>query len=102
MVLLDLGLAVEEKPGLTKVIKKARTSFTHFAGVNPFRKAGKAAHIHSSLKGAASAQAIWFVAGLTLIDCLSHVTVALIIMKRRDGSIDWDFMKIRSAQANQL
>ena len=47
-------------------------------------------------------QTVRFVARLSAIDRLPHVAVALIVVQRRDGTIDRNLVKVWPAQTNQL
>ena len=45
---------------------------------------------------------VGFVANAALNDAVQHVAVTLIVGHRCNGLVDWDFMKVRTAQSRQL
>src|SRR5436305_10369 len=84
------------------MIKETGTACANFLCVDSLCVARKAAHIHSCLERTAASQAIRVVRRHSAVDCLSHETVALIVMHRRDRTIDGNFVKIWPTETQQL
>jgi hypothetical protein len=99
--LLDWRLFYKKSVAGWKIVKLGITLPNLFR-VDPFRVTGKAAHIHSGLKRTPATQRVGLVARLTAIYSLKHVAITLIIVQRRDRSIDWNLVKVRTTQTNQL
>ena len=102
MILFRLGLAVQEKRRLTEVIEELVAPCANFLGVDPFGIAGETAHVCSRLKRTAASERIRLVAGLPTIDRLAHKAVALVVVNRRDRTVDRNLVKVWSTQTNQL
>ena len=102
MLLLRIGLAVEEQCSLAEMIEEACTACTHLMCVYPFGMGSESAILHSRLERAAATEAVWVIAGLSFIDGLPHMSFPLVIMYVNYRPVDRYLMKVRSAKAYKL
>ena len=102
MRLLVMRLTVPKQRRLREMIKELLAPRPHFLTLEIFGVAPKASHIGCGLHWAASGERIGLIADPTLIDRLAHVSVPLVVVDRRDGTVNGNFVKIRTAQPNEL
>jgi hypothetical protein len=102
MLLLRFRLTSPKQRSLTEMVEKALAPFSHFAAGQPLGITQEPAHIRLGLHGTTTPQCIRLVTHRPGIDRLPHMAVALIVMQRRQRSIDGNLMEVRSAQSNEL
>ena len=84
------------------MVVKAGAAGSNFLCINAFFVSVKTAVLHHRLKRTAAGQRIGLVCYIALVDRLPHMTVALVVMNRSNGSVDWDFVKIWTSQSRKL
>src|SRR5687768_11444764 len=99
MSLLRFTLTIIKKCSLTEMVEKACTSCADFSCVNTLRIRSKSTLGSFRLKRATHGDGIWIVTGLAFIDCLSHVSITLVVMGGRYRTIDGYLMKVRTTQS---
>src|SRR4030095_11492093 len=83
-------------------VEELLTSLSNFCRCKTFRIRNKTTVVHACLKWTAAAKRVRLVGRSTLVNRLTHDPSSLVVMRGRDGSIDGNFMKIRSTQPEEL
>src|SRR5688572_17303749 len=84
------------------MVEEAFAAVPDFTCIDSFLIRGKTSIRCFCLHRIVAGDTVRFVTGTAGADSLPHVAVALIIMNRVYGPVDWYFMEIGAAQARQL
>ena len=100
VVLLGLGLALEEQTRLGEVVGELLGLAAHLVFHHRLRERDEAAH--AGLERAAAAERVRLVGDAAARDRLAMQAVALVVVHLRDRRVDRDLVEVRSAEAGQL
>ena len=87
---------------LAEMIEEAAAAASYFLCVYFFGMRGESALGPFSLEGASSPDGVGFVAGLSAVDGLSHVSIALVIVYRSYGSVDGYLVEVGAPESDEL
>src|SRR5690606_20623607 len=87
---------------LTEMIEETFTSSADFSGVDTFFKRSKSAFFHHALEWTALREGVGVVGNPSLRYLHAVDAVPLIIGNIRDGTVNRNFMEIRSTQTGKL
>ena len=87
---------------LAEVIEELLSPCSNLCTTERFGKGSEPSLICTDLKWAPAPQRVRFIRSSAFVDGLSHVAITLVVVDGRNRTVDWNFMEIGSAQADEL